>query len=151
MANLLTLEEWASRTYETPPSLSSLRCWAREGGLTLRRNLAGKYKRQRNTATKQALPGESYYHRCAGRQSEVTALNKKYTVKLADAKAENDALQRKLDNGGRGSSKASLQCQPQPKQPTPPAWGMMPASNSLQLQGETFSVSGPESSATKQP
>lgn len=151
MVKLLTLEELGCRTYDTSPSLSPLRCWAREGGFTLRRNLAGKYKRQRNTTTKQALPGESYYHRCAGRQSEVTALDKKYTMKLADAKAENDALQRKLDNGGRGSSEASVQCQPQPKPPAPPAWGMMPASNSLQLLGETFSVSGPESSATKQP
>lgn len=102
MANLLTLEEWASRTYDTSPSLSPLRCWAREGGFTLRRNLAEKYKRQRDTTTKQALPGESYYHRCAGRQSEVTELDKKYTMKLADAKAENDAVQRKLDNGDRG-------------------------------------------------
>lgn len=29
------------------------------------------------------------------------ALDAKYTKELADAKAENDALQRKLDNGGR--------------------------------------------------
>ncbi|EFH3428565.1 hypothetical protein GRO86_13710 [Escherichia coli] len=48
------------------------------------------------------------------------------------------------------SSKASAQCQPQPKPPAPPAWAMMPPSNSLQLLDETFSVSGPESSATKQ-
>ncbi|MCC5729609.1 lysis system o-spanin lipoprotein Rz1 [Klebsiella pneumoniae] len=49
------------------------------------------------------------------------------------------------------SSKASVQCQPQPKPPAPPAWAMMPPSNSLQLLDETFSVSGPESSAIKQP
>ncbi|WP_255313599.1 lysis protein [Klebsiella pneumoniae] len=35
------------------------------------------------------------------RQREVAALDAKYTKELADAKAENDALQRKLDNGGR--------------------------------------------------
>lgn len=35
--------------------------------------------------------------------------------------------------------------------PAPPAWAMMPPSNSLQLLDETFSVSEPESSATKQP
>ncbi|HHT4101084.1 TPA: lysis system o-spanin lipoprotein Rz1, partial [Klebsiella pneumoniae] len=33
----------------------------------------------------------------------------------------------------------------------PPAWAMMPPSNSLQLLDETFSVSDPESSATKHP
>ncbi|ECQ9522581.1 hypothetical protein NOR17_002786 [Salmonella enterica] len=47
------------------------------------------------------------------------------------------------------SSKESVQCQPQPKPPAPPAWAMMPPSNSLQLLDETFSVSEMESSATK--
>ncbi|QLY50295.1 excisionase [Citrobacter freundii] len=31
MAKLLKLQEWASRVYETPPSLSTLRRWCREG------------------------------------------------------------------------------------------------------------------------
>ncbi|HCA9948967.1 MAG: excisionase [Klebsiella sp.] len=31
VAKLLTLQEWASRTYETPPSLESLRRWVRQG------------------------------------------------------------------------------------------------------------------------
>ncbi|UYU33234.1 lysis protein [Siccibacter colletis] len=35
------------------------------------------------------------------RQRDVAALDAKYTQELADAKAENDVLQRKLDNGGR--------------------------------------------------
>ncbi|WP_183054068.1 lysis protein [Salmonella enterica] len=35
------------------------------------------------------------------RQRDVAALDAKYTKELADAKAENDALRRKLDNGGR--------------------------------------------------
>ncbi|EOV8977836.1 lysis protein [Cronobacter turicensis] len=35
------------------------------------------------------------------RQRGVAALDAKYTKELADAKVENDALQRKLDNGGR--------------------------------------------------
>nr|WP_155404798.1 lysis system o-spanin lipoprotein Rz1 [Enterobacter sp. MGH85] len=48
------------------------------------------------------------------------------------------------------SSKASVQCQPQPKPPAPPAWAMMPPSNSLTLLDETFSVSDPESSKTSQ-
>lgn len=35
------------------------------------------------------------------RQRDVAALDAKYTKELADAKSENDALQRKLDHGGR--------------------------------------------------
>lgn len=35
------------------------------------------------------------------RQRDFAALDAKYTKELADAKAENDALQRRLDNGGR--------------------------------------------------
>ncbi|HEA3446460.1 TPA: lysis protein, partial [Escherichia coli] len=35
------------------------------------------------------------------RQRDADALDAKYTKELADAKAENDALRRKLDNGGR--------------------------------------------------
>ncbi|HFN6537541.1 TPA: lysis system o-spanin lipoprotein Rz1 [Citrobacter freundii] len=47
------------------------------------------------------------------------------------------------------SSKESVQCLPQPKPPAPPAWAMMPPSNSLQLLDETFSVSEQELSVTK--
>ncbi|EAV8601401.1 hypothetical protein FEN33_24125, partial [Salmonella enterica] len=47
-------------------------------------------------------------------------------------------------------SKENALCHPQPKPPAPPAWAMMPPSNSLQLLDETFSVSGTESSVTKQ-
>nr|EHI0433865.1 hypothetical protein [Escherichia coli] len=36
------------------------------------------------------------------------------------------------------------------KPPAPPAWAMMPPSNSLRLLDETFSVSETESSATRQ-
>ncbi|HEG1825680.1 TPA: Rz1 family lipoprotein [Enterobacter cloacae] len=43
------------------------------------------------------------------------------------------------------SSKADVLCQPQLKPPAPPAWAMMPPSNSLLLLDETFSVSDPES------
>ncbi|NCH03865.1 lysis protein [Cronobacter malonaticus] len=35
------------------------------------------------------------------RQRDVAALDAKYTQELADANAENDALRRRLDNGGR--------------------------------------------------
>ncbi|EEU9469000.1 hypothetical protein GVS35_22825 [Escherichia coli] len=48
------------------------------------------------------------------------------------------------------SSKENALSHPQPKPPAPPAWAMMPPSNSLQLLDETFSVSGTELSATKQ-
>ena len=85
------------------------------------------------------------------RQRDVAALDAKYTKELADAKAENDALQRKLDNGGRVLVKGKCPVSPQPKPPAPPAWAMMPPSNSLQLLDETFSVSDQASSATKQP
>ncbi|XBY07293.1 lysis system i-spanin subunit Rz [Escherichia coli] len=34
----------------------------------------------------------------------------KYTKELADAKAENDALRRKLDNGGRVLVKGKMPC-----------------------------------------
>ncbi|ENE0372722.1 Rz1 family lipoprotein, partial [Escherichia coli] len=44
---------------------------------------------------------------------------------------------------------ADVQCQPQQKPPAPPAWAMMPPSNSLQLLDETFSVSDPELSEIK--
>ncbi|EMK7641394.1 Rz1 family lipoprotein [Escherichia coli] len=36
------------------------------------------------------------------------------------------------------------------KPPAPPAWAMMPPSNTLRLLDETFSVSETESSATRQ-
>ncbi|MBV7133652.1 hypothetical protein HEC73_21670 [Escherichia coli] len=49
------------------------------------------------------------------------------------------------------SSKADVQCQPQQKAPAPPAWAMMPPSNSLELLDETFLVSEMESSETRQP
>lgn len=34
MAKLLNLQEWADLTYSKPPSLSTLRRWAREGVFT---------------------------------------------------------------------------------------------------------------------
>lgn len=52
------------------------------------------------------------------RQRDVAALDAKYTKELADAKAENDALQRKLDNGGRVLVKGN--CSGKPKAATTP-------------------------------
>ncbi|MFS4248326.1 lysis system o-spanin lipoprotein Rz1 [Escherichia coli] len=40
-------------------------------------------------------------------------------------------------------------CHPQPKPPAPPAWAMMPPSNSLQLLDETFSVTSHTRSALR--
>ena len=42
MKKLLNLREWASRTYETPPSLSTLRRWAREGRIYPAPEIHGK-------------------------------------------------------------------------------------------------------------
>ncbi|EOC5800823.1 lysis protein [Cronobacter dublinensis] len=41
------------------------------------------------------------------RQRDVAALDAKYTQELADANAENDALRKRLDNGGRVRVKGS--------------------------------------------
>ncbi|TGE26885.1 hypothetical protein C9F07_02180, partial [Salmonella enterica subsp. enterica serovar Poona] len=42
-----------------------------------------------------------------------------------------------------------VQCPPGPKPPAPAAWAMLPPSNSLQVLDKTFSISAPESSATR--
>jgi len=83
------------------------------------------------------------------RQRDVAALDAKCTKELADANAANDALRRRLDNGGRVRVKGSV---PLRITPSPPAaWAMQEPSNSLTLLDETFSVSDPESSATRKP
>ncbi|ENL7643230.1 excisionase [Enterobacter hormaechei] len=47
MAKLLNLQEWAAEVYTTPPSLSTLRRWAREGRIYPAPELHGKeYKVQ---------------------------------------------------------------------------------------------------------
>ncbi|HIG3750078.1 TPA: lysis protein [Klebsiella pneumoniae] len=62
---------------------------------------ATEFKRQRDKATEQLGLAKDTIADMQVRQRDVTALDAKYTKELADAKAENDALQRKLDNGGR--------------------------------------------------
>ncbi len=84
------------------------------------------------------------------RQRDADALDAKYTKELADAKAENDALRRKLDNGGRVLVKGKCPVSSSAETSSASGMGMMPPSNSLRLLDETFSVSGTESSATKQ-
>ncbi|EJG7679865.1 lysis protein [Salmonella enterica] len=62
---------------------------------------AVRFRQQRDTIThKLALANETITD-MTKRQRDVAALDAKYTKELADAKAENDALQRRLAAGGR--------------------------------------------------
>lgn len=65
------------------------------------RDNATKYKKQRDEKTQALNLANATIKDMQTRQRDVAALDAKYTQELADAKAENDALQRKLDNGGR--------------------------------------------------
>ncbi|HFT2751848.1 TPA: lysis protein [Klebsiella quasipneumoniae] len=60
-----------------------------------------EFKRQRDKATEQLSLAKDTIADMQVRQRDVATLDAKYTKELADAKAKNDALQRKLDNGGR--------------------------------------------------
>ncbi|HBW7357726.1 TPA: lysis protein [Klebsiella pneumoniae] len=62
---------------------------------------ATEFKRQRDEKTKALNLANDTITDMQARQRDVAALDAKYTKELADAKAENDALQHKLDNGGR--------------------------------------------------
>ena len=65
------------------------------------RDNALTYKDQRDKATEKLTLANATIKGMQTRQHDVAALDAKYTQELADAKAQNDALQRKLDNGGR--------------------------------------------------
>ncbi|HHT1009620.1 TPA: lysis protein [Citrobacter freundii] len=65
------------------------------------RDNAITYKDQRDKATEQLSLAKATIKDMQTRQRDVAALDTKYTKELADAKSENDALQRKLDHGGR--------------------------------------------------
>ena len=62
---------------------------------------ATEFKRQRDKVNEQLSLANDTIVDMQTRQRDVAALDAKYTKELADAKAENDTLQRKLDNGGR--------------------------------------------------
>lgn len=62
---------------------------------------ATEFKRQRDEKVKELNLANETITDMTTRQRDVAALDAKYTKEIADAKAENDALQRKLDNGGR--------------------------------------------------
>ncbi|ENV4866684.1 lysis protein [Salmonella enterica] len=65
------------------------------------RNNAITYKDQRDTATHNLKLANETITDMTKRQRDVAALDEKYTKELADAKAGNDALQRRLAAGGR--------------------------------------------------
>ena len=65
------------------------------------RDNAITYKAQRDKNVRELKLANAAITDMQMRQRDVAALDAKYTKELADAKAENDALQRKLDNGGR--------------------------------------------------
>ncbi|HCJ1776828.1 TPA: lysis protein [Salmonella enterica] len=62
---------------------------------------AVKYKDQRDTATHNLKLANATIIDMQTRQRDVAALDAKYTKELADAKAENDALQRRFAAGDR--------------------------------------------------
>lgn len=62
---------------------------------------ATEFKSQRDKVTEQLSLANDTIADMQIRQRDVAALDAKYTKELADEKAKNDALQRKLDNGGR--------------------------------------------------
>ncbi|EHP6986313.1 lysis protein [Escherichia coli] len=65
------------------------------------RDNAITYKAQRDKNARELKLANAAITDMQMRQRDVAALDEKYTKELADAKAENDALLRKLDNGGR--------------------------------------------------
>lgn len=71
------------------------------GAINHYRDNAITYKAQRDKATEQLSLANATIKDMQTRQRDVAALDAKYTGELADAKAENDALQRRLDNGSR--------------------------------------------------
>lgn len=65
------------------------------------RDNAIEYKRQRDEKAQALNLANATITDMQTRQRDVAALDAKYTKELADAKAENDDLQRSLDNGDR--------------------------------------------------
>ncbi|EEW5131794.1 TPA: lysis protein [Escherichia albertii] len=65
------------------------------------RDNAMTYKAQRDKNARELELANAAITDMQMRQRDVAALDAKYTKELADAKAENDALRRKLNNGGR--------------------------------------------------
>ncbi|EJI2433804.1 lysis protein [Salmonella enterica] len=106
-----------------------------------------KYKSQRGTAAHSLKLANETITDMQIHQHDVSALDARYTKELADAKAENDALQRRLAAGGRVRDEGRLQCLPQ--LPALAVWVMLASSNSPRGLDRTFPISGPELSATR--
>ncbi|MDF9133676.1 lysis system i-spanin subunit Rz, partial [Escherichia coli] len=73
------------------------------------RDNAITYKAQRDNVTEKLNQATAIITDMQIRQRDVAALDAKYLKELADAKAENDALRRKLDNGSRVLVKGKCQ------------------------------------------
>lgn len=73
------------------------------------RDNAITYKEQRDKKVSELKQATATITDMQQRQRTADALDAKYTKELADAKAENDALRRKLDNGGRVLVKGKCQ------------------------------------------
>lgn len=71
------------------------------GAVNHYRDNAMTYKEQRDKKVSELKQATATITDMQQRQRTADALDAKYTKELADAKAENDALRRKLDNGGR--------------------------------------------------
>ena len=78
-------------------------------GVNHYRDNAIAYKEQRDKNARELKLANAAITDMQMRQRDVAALDAKYTKELADAKAENDALRRKLDNGGRVLVKGKCQ------------------------------------------
>ncbi|WP_284973975.1 lysis protein [Atlantibacter hermannii] len=65
------------------------------------RDNAIEYKKQRDEKAQALSLANATITDMQVRQRDVAALDAKYTKELADANAENDALRKRLDNGGR--------------------------------------------------
>jgi len=65
------------------------------------RDNAATYKEQRDKVTERLNIANATIADMTVRQRDNAALDAKYTKELADANAENDALRKRLDNGGR--------------------------------------------------
>ena len=65
------------------------------------RDNAIEYKKQRDEKTQALSLANATITDMQVRQRDVAALDAKYTKELADANGENDALRKRLDNGGR--------------------------------------------------
>ncbi len=124
-------------------------CGALSLGLNHYRDNAITYKAQRDKKARELEQANATITDMQVRQRDVAALDAKYSRELADARAENETLRADVA-AGRKRLRINATCPGSVREaPPPPAWAMMPPSNSLQLLDETFSVSETESSAIR--